>query len=120
MLAGQRWEVGVPETELSVTEVLADLAARGFTADFHVQAPSSLRCGACGHVVDAADAEVVELYRFEGESDPGDESVVVALRCKPCGTGGTLVAAYGMAADGAEADVLAALVDGRPGRRGST
>ena len=62
------------------------------------------------------DADIVELYRFEGESDPGDESVVIALRCHVCGAEGSLVAAYGMAADGAEADVLAALVDRRSGR----
>jgi hypothetical protein len=107
----------MPETELSIAEVLADLSSRGFGADFHVRAPAHLRCGACVHVVAAVDAEVVELFRFEGASDPGDESVVVALRCQACGAGGTLVAAYGMAADGAEADVLAALVDGRTGRR---
>ena len=107
----------MPETELSVTEVLADLTARGFAANFHVVGPpAAVLCPACGHRIDPADADVIELYRFEGESDPGDESVVIALRCHVCGAEGSLVAAYGMAADGPEADVLAALVDRRSGR----
>jgi hypothetical protein len=107
----------MPETELTITDVLADLASRGFVADFRVGGPpAALICGACGHHTDPHDAEVVELFRFEGASDPSDEAVVVAIRCQVCGALGTLVAAYGSLADGAEADVLAALVDRRPGR----
>jgi hypothetical protein len=100
--------------EMTVTEAVRLLEDRGFTGDFHVASdPPGLVCGRCRHRVAAAEAEVIELLRFEGASDPGDEAVVAALRCRQCGHEGTLVAAYGAAADAAEAEVLAALSDGR-------
>jgi len=40
------------------------------------------------------DMKVMEFYRFEGESDPGDNSIVFAVECKD-GTKGVIVASYG-------------------------
>lgn len=40
------------------------------------------------------DMTVMEFYRFEGESDPGDNSIVFAVECKD-GTKGVIVASYG-------------------------
>jgi hypothetical protein len=102
------------EDELTVTEVLALLGARGFTGDFHVATdPAGVVCGRCRHRVSPSDAEVVEIFRFEGASDPDDEAIVLALRCQTCGHEGTLVAAFGATADAAEADVVRDLADGR-------
>lgn len=106
----------MPDTEISMTEAIESLEQKGFTGHFKiVEGPPGLVCGRCGHRVSPPDAEVMELFRFEGASDPADEAVVAGLRCVQCGYLGTLTAAYGMSADPAEADVLATLADGRPG-----
>ena len=110
--------VGVTGEELTVTEAIAVLEGRGFSGSFHV-APetSTLVCDGCGHRVGPSEAEVVDLFRFEGASDPGDEAVVIALCCRRCGRRGILVSAYGASADAAEAEVLVMLTDARHGRR---
>jgi hypothetical protein len=101
-------------TELTITEVIAQLEARGFTGNFSVATDEpAVVCGRCGYRLAPADAEVVELYRFEGASDPGEEAIVVALRCRPCGHQGTLVSSYGAGIDAVEAEALAQLGDAR-------
>ena len=45
------------------------------------------------------------MYRFEGISDPGDESILFAISM-PCGHRGTLPAAYGKDASPEVADVV--------------
>ena len=101
--------------EITITEAVSTLEERGYTGQFCVvEGPPGLVCGQCNHRVSPDQAEVVELFRFEGESDPADEAVCAGLRCTNCGQLGTLTAAYGMSADPAEADVLAMLADVRP------
>jgi hypothetical protein len=102
------------DEELTVTEAIALLEARGFTGSFHV-APetSTLVCDVCRHEVVPADAEVVEVFRFEGASDPGDEAIVLGLHCRSCGRDGILVSAYGAETDAGEAEVLVTLGDVR-------
>jgi hypothetical protein len=98
----------------TVTDVLQSLAEKGYDTDFFL-AGDQVRCGGCGAVVSAADLTIDEVYRFEGQSDPGDEMIVVALTCRPCGRRGTLVSAYGPDTSPEEAAILRALRDGRPG-----
>jgi ferredoxin len=100
--------------ELTVVEAIAILRDRGFTADVHVaHDPPGLTCARCGHSVSASNADVLEVYRFEGASDPDDEAIVAALRCTQCGALGTLVAGYGINADADEASVLTELAQRR-------
>jgi hypothetical protein len=104
--------------DMTLLEAINDLQADGYTADFYVvvAARPLIRCARCGATMSPADAEVLRLVRLEGESDPADEAIVAGLRCAACGAAGVLVAMYGPMADGAEADVVVALVDAR--RRG--
>lgn len=102
------------DRELSLTDTLDDLVRRGFAGTFSIaDDPPGLVCGQCGTRMAAAAAAVVELFRFEGPSDPADEAILAGLRCITCGHQGTLVAGYGPSADGAEAEVVAALADVR-------
>jgi len=106
--------VGMTDEELTVSQAMALLEARGFTGSFHVATETStLVCDGCRQRVVPSDAEVIEVFRFEGASDPGDEAIVVGLRCRTCGQLGILVSAYGAEADASEAEVLAALGDAR-------
>ncbi len=95
----------IPDT---VTEALALLAADGFVGDFRV-VDGKVHCGVC-EVHQPADAVVVErFYRFEGASNPDDESIVFGLRCPECGALGTLVSAFGPTADPEVMDALVIL-----------
>lgn len=105
----------------SVNETLVDVINRwqadGFGADFQVERSDDvvmLRCRACNDVHDPAQAEILDIARFEGASDPDDEAVAFALRCVQCGSRGILVAAYGPNASADEAAAIVALQDGRP------
>ena len=84
----------------------------GYGADFMI-VDTVLRCRQCNDTHDPRDAVILDVARFEGESDPGDEAAVYALRCVHCGTLGILVTAYGPSASAEEADVVVALEDAR-------
>lgn len=55
---------------------------------------AGLSCDSCGCWTAPEEVAVDEVYRFEGMSDPGDESILFALTL-PCGHRGQLPAAYG-------------------------
>lgn len=77
----------------TLVERLRQLHADGWTAQLEATA-DGLECGVCGAVAAPEDVAVDQVYRFEGASDPGDESVLFAIT-PPCGHLGTLTAAYG-------------------------
>lgn len=75
----------------SVTEAINDLRRRGFTEDFNLLE----NCIVCNTLkFNPKDFEISEVYRFEGESDPGDESIVFGIESKD-GIKGILVNGYG-------------------------
>ena len=79
----------------TVTAAVHGLRQRGYTIDFNLEE----NCITC---VDAKfnpeDFEIVEVYRFEGDSDPADEAVVYGIASKT-GLKGVLVNGYGPSAD---------------------
>lgn len=77
----------------TLSEALADLAARGFTGNFDLK-PDCIECRDPERSFKAEDFEIIEYYRFEGNTDPGDEEVVYAIESKD-GTRGVLVDAFG-------------------------
>jgi hypothetical protein len=69
---------------------------------------AGLRCDGCGGWAAPEDVAVDSVFRFEGPSDPGDESILFALSM-PCGHRGALPAVYGKDTEPAVADVLVRL-----------
>jgi hypothetical protein len=53
--------------------------------------------------------QVTQTYRYEGNTDPGDESVVFGIVCPGCGARGIVVSAYGPDADPEIFDLLTRL-----------
>jgi hypothetical protein len=51
----------------------------------------------------------MQTYRYEGNTDPGDESVVFGIVCPDCGAKGIVVSAYGPDADPEVFDLLTRL-----------
>ena len=57
----------------TITEAIEQLHKQGYTLDFNLQKDKLV---ADGKEYAAADFEIADLYRYEGQSDPGDESTV--------------------------------------------
>ena len=96
-----------PGIEISVVETLDRLHADGYV-DFSVEGRKT-GCPVCDGRRSDTDLRVVEVHRFEGESNPSDESIVVAVECRSCGWRGVLVSAYGSSATNEVAEFLTAL-----------
>ena len=74
---------------------------RGFTVDFNLQE----NCLVChGDKFNVNDFEIVEVYRFGGNSDPSDAAVVYAIESVN-GMKGILVSGYGISAEGMSAEM---------------
>jgi hypothetical protein len=94
----------------TMQEAIARLRADGYVADFSAAPGGRLRCVECGDVTAAGDAVVEVMVRFEGESNPDDEAILVALSTR-CGHRGLYVSAYGNDASSDDVQVLQALTD---------
>jgi hypothetical protein len=81
----------------TLVEALNDLKKRGYTLDFNVL-PDGLHCAERDIRLYPEDFEIVEVYRFEGETNPTDESILYAIESN-IGEKGVLVNAYGRDAD---------------------
>jgi len=77
----------------TVTQAITDLQQRGYTADFNI-ADDHLHCPGLDLQLYPQHFQVREFYRFEGDTDPGDESVIYAIESDQ-GVKGVLVSAYG-------------------------
>ncbi len=85
----------------TVSEALTGLKKRGFDLDFNLQE----NCLVCQDTrFDVNDFEIVETYRFEGDTDPSDEAIVYAIESKN-GKKGVLVNGYGISADEMSSDM---------------
>ena len=67
----------------TVTQALAELKEKGFTEDFNLQEDRIKQ--------NPDEFEIVHIYRYEGESDPGDEATVYGIKSKK-GENGVFVA----------------------------
>ena len=86
----------------TVTEAINELKKQGFTLDLNLKA-NQLITGE--NTYSADEFEIVDLYRYEGPSDPADEATVYAL-ATPSGLKGILVAGYGYSTDEASIETL--------------
>ena len=91
----------------TLTEAVNDLKARGYDRDFNLR-ETCLECSATGTQLSPSEFEITETYRFEGETDPGDELVVYAIESK-AGLKGTFVNAFGPYANTASDELIAKL-----------
>ena len=92
----------------TVSMAMEELRKQGFTTDFNIEG-NHLVCS--DGKFDADNFEVVDVYRYEGDSDPGDEAAVYAIESSS-GLKGILVTGYGASADVASAEILEKLGNG--------
>ncbi|MEO8068488.1 MAG: phosphoribosylpyrophosphate synthetase [Flavobacteriales bacterium] len=79
----------------TLSEAVNDLQKRGYTDDLQL-ADNCVVCDVRGVSLDPAEFHIDEFHRFEGNSDPEDQSIVYAISSAKHGVKGVLVNAYGM------------------------
>ncbi|WP_216690429.1 hypothetical protein [Hymenobacter siberiensis] len=99
------------EEERSLVNVENKLNKDGFTQDFNVMDGRLHTIGSDSNKSYAADeVTIVDFYRFEGESNPDDMSVLYAIEAHD-GVKGTISNAYGTYADSDTDDFLKQVED---------
>ena len=94
----------------TLVDAMNRLRADGYTAEFRATDDGQLLCDACDSTHSPDEVTVDETVRFEGESNPGDEAILIALSCE-CGIKGMFTAAFGPSSTEAESRVLRSLAD---------
>lgn len=86
----------------TVSEAINKLREQGFVTDFNLDE----NCIVCNtEKFEFEDLEIVDIYRYEGDSDPSDEAIVYAVESKS-GLKGVLVNGYGVSADPKTARII--------------
>ncbi|MBU7570569.1 MAG: hypothetical protein KAF41_07970, partial [Flavobacterium sp.] len=86
----------------TVLEAIKQLRDAGFMVDFNIEG-NFLTANSSNDHID--DFEIVEVYRYEGDSNPDEESTVYGIESKD-GVKGILVTSYGMYIDDISEELL--------------
>lgn len=89
----------------TVVGALNGLKEKGYTTNFNI-AFDKIICSEKKNILNPDEFEITEVYRFEGDTNPGDEDVVYAIESKKGNIKGVLNGAYGMYADAASTEML--------------
>ena len=89
----------------TVVAALNGLKARGYTVNFNI-AFDKLTCSDDNICLNPDEFEIVEMHRFEGNSNPADEDVVYAVESKSGDIKGVISSAFGVYADAASTSML--------------
>jgi hypothetical protein len=92
----------------SITDAITGLKARGYTEDLNLK-PYCIECKSLGINLNPSDFLIDEYYRFEGDSNPDDNSIIYAISSKDGSVKGTLVDAYGMYSESLTDEMVAKL-----------
>jgi hypothetical protein len=86
----------------TVSDAINKLRKRGFNLDFNL-AENCIVCNA--EKFQPNDFEIVDVFRYEGNTDPADEAAVYAIESKS-GLKGILVTGYGISTDTMSGELL--------------
>jgi hypothetical protein len=81
----------------TLVSCMNSLHAKGYRENF-VMEEKGLKSMESEKIYQPEDIRITDFYRFEGESDPGDNSILYAIETSD-GVKGTLTDAYGPYAD---------------------
>jgi hypothetical protein len=81
----------------TVSKALEELKEKGYTVDYNIQESKIINS--------PNDFEIQHIYRYEGQSDPGDEATVFGIKSST-GEKGVFVAGLNAYADSSAAMVL--------------
>lgn len=92
----------------TLSQIINALRLDGYSLDFNVQ-EERIVCHQTNTVLSPEDFEIDKLYRFEGASNPDDQSVLYAISSLKFDVKGVLVNGYGISADAATDAIIARL-----------
>lgn len=84
----------------TVSQALSQLQKRGYTVDFNLKENNLKENLQLGKRNDSIKDEfqIVDVFRYEGETDPADQAIVYAIE-STSGLKGVLVTGYGISLD---------------------
>lgn len=96
----------------TLTEAIQDLASKGYTHDFNVIAHQNcLVCHNSKLSLSPDEFQIDSTYRFEGDTDPGDEMILFAISSSTHGVKGIVVNAFGIYADSESSEIVEKLLE---------
>ncbi len=95
----------------TLSEALERLSAAGYTDDYQAER-YGLKSRSSGTIHSPEQFHIDDVVRFEGESDPSDESAIFALTFIGDGTKGTYTVAFGPLMDSLDANMVGRLPSG--------
>ena len=100
----------LPRNYDTVSEAVNDLQEIGYTTNFSLLAEKGcLVCNQTSVQLSPEEFQIDEIYRFEGDSDPGDEMIVMAVSSPTREMKGVVVNAFGIYSD-SEISKITALI----------
>ncbi|NUM32776.1 MAG: hemerythrin domain-containing protein [Bacteroidetes bacterium] len=91
----------------TVFEALTELHKKGYTLDFSIlDEQDCIYCHNQNHSLSADEFVIDEIYRFEGDTDPGDEMIVYAISSSKHNLKGVLTNAYGIYSDSKNSKIV--------------
>ncbi|EJG02544.1 MULTISPECIES: hypothetical protein [Flavobacterium] len=89
----------------TVTEALQWLNVQGFTENFNLDV-DCIRCNTNTLRMSPEEFRIEYLFRFEGDTDPGDEDIVYGIISDIYNVKGVLTSAFGIYADSVSAEMI--------------
>lgn len=89
----------------TVTEAIQWLQANGFTHDFNLDT-DCIRFNNGAQAMSPDDFNIEYVFRFEGDTDPGDEDIVYGINSQTYDIKGVVISAFGMYADALSDEML--------------
>ena len=86
----------------TVSDTIRELRKQGFIVDFNLK-ENSLEADSMKFT--SEEFEILDVYRYEGDSDPADEATVYAI-VSQSGLKGILVTGYGVSSDTVSTQML--------------
>jgi len=93
------------ESYTTLVDAINGLKAQGYTEDFNLQ-ENYIDCTNSKHQLSPEDFKVDKVFRFEGNSDPEDQSVLYAISSEKYNLKGVLVNAYGIYSDNEASEIV--------------
>lgn len=93
------------ESYTTLVDAINGLKTQGYTEDFNIK-ENYLDCNHGKYQLSPNDFKVDKVFRFEGASDPEDQSVLYAISSEKYNLKGVLVNAYGMYSDSGANEII--------------
>lgn len=88
----------------TLSEAIQAMQTKGYHVDFNLK-KALIQCKYLNKEFGRDEFHVDAFYRFEGDSNPDDSSILYAIQTK-CGIKGLLVDAYGVYSDSLTAEMI--------------